>query len=323
MQLRKGGAAGGVEAERAAARQAAAAMRSSGTVLVGDISNTLITPPALAAERLGGVVFHELIGFQPKDPRTAVQLGWQRAEQARTDLPADNGPPIEFSIVAHAPYSVSPSLFTEIVRAARRAPLSIHLAESAEEIEFLRTGRGPIRDMIEALGVWTDTWQTPRCEPDEYVNHFDYLRPGTLVVHGVQFTAAALERLRSADVVIVTCPRSNEWVGAGIPPVAHFFASGIPVAIGTDSLASVSTLNLFDELAALRRIAPEVSAASLLDSATRIGATALGYGADYGTIAVGKRAALIAVRVPATVTDVEEYLVSGVTPADIQTLDAL
>jgi aminodeoxyfutalosine deaminase len=128
----------------------------------------------------------------------------------------------------------------------------------------------------------------------------------------VHLSMAAIERVRDRHAVVVTCPRSNVWVGAGIPPVPHFYGSGVRVAIGTDSLASVSSLNLFDELAELRRIAPEVAAAKLLESATWIGADALGRGADFGTLAVGKRAALIAVRVPHDVRDVEEYLVGGI-----------
>ncbi|MBI3263933.1 MAG: amidohydrolase family protein, partial [Acidobacteria bacterium] len=61
----------------------------------------------------------------------------------------------------------------------------------------------------------------------------------------------------------------------------------------------------------LRALAPSVPASVLLDSATRQGARALGFGAEYGTLQPGKRAALIAVDVPPAVEDVEEYLVSG------------
>jgi cytosine/adenosine deaminase-related metal-dependent hydrolase len=121
-----------------------------------------------------------------------------------------------------------------------------------------------------------------------------------------------MSRLRDAGGVLVVCPRSNEWVGAGLPNVLRAYALGLPVAVGTDSLASVATLNLFDELAELRRIAPGVSAAQLLESATRVGAEALGLDRSLGTIAQGKRAALAAVTVPDGITDVEEYLVSGV-----------
>ena len=52
-------------------------------------------------------------------------------------------------LVAHAPYSVAPGLFRAIVNAKRRGPLSVHVGESAEEIEFLQTGRGPFRALLQ------------------------------------------------------------------------------------------------------------------------------------------------------------------------------
>jgi cytosine/adenosine deaminase-related metal-dependent hydrolase len=327
--LRRAGVPGGKEAEVRAARDAAASMATTGTALVGDISNTLLTPAVLADAGLGGVVFHELIGFNEIDPAGAVRDAWARVAgieavfRARTrhrsahrqEPPGTPGnppePPLSFSVIAHAPYSVSPALFGAILARSREAPLAIHLAESPEEIEFLRTGHGPIRRMLEELGVWTGTWPVPRCDPVQYVSDLGYLRPGTLVVHCVHVTDSGLDRLRQARAVIVTCPRSNLRVGAGPPRLSHFYAAGIPVAVGTDSLASAPTLNLFDELAEMRRLAPEVSAATLLESATRVGADALGFG-DFGTIRAGQRAVFAAVDIPAGLTDVEEYLVSGV-----------
>ena len=224
--------------------------------------------------------------------------------------------PGRWSVVAHAPYSTSPALFREI--AARHegpAPLSVHLAESNEEMEFLQTGRGPIRDMLERLEVWDDAWTPPGAHPVRFMRDVGYLAPGTLLVHGVHLSPTDLDEARDAKAVLVTCPRSNVWVGGGVPPVARFYASGVNVAIGTDSLASVDSLSLFDELAALRRLAPEVEAARFLDSATRVGAEALGYGSDFGSITRGKRAAFVAVQLPHGLTrpaHVEEYLVSGV-----------
>jgi cytosine/adenosine deaminase-related metal-dependent hydrolase len=313
MAVRRGGAPGSAAEELAAARQAAAVMRAAGTALVGDISNSLMTPPVLTEAGLGGVVFHELTGFSAPDPVSQVQQAWQRIDALNAE-PRN----LSFSVVAHAPYSVSPDLFREIGRCAREAPLSVHLGESAEEVEFLRTGRGPIRQALERLGVWTEAWRAPGTGPVEYLRSLGYLRPGTLVVHGVQFDDAGLEGIREAGAVIVTCPRSNIWVGAGSPPAARFYAAGIPVAIGTDSLASCATLNVFDELAELHRIAPAVPPARLLASATEVGANALGFGADFGTLAPGRRAAIVAVQVPHDVVDVEEYLVSGVEQVQIQ-----
>jgi cytosine/adenosine deaminase-related metal-dependent hydrolase len=100
--------------------------------------------------------------------------------------------------------------------------------------------------------------------------------------------------------------------------VSAFYRSGVAVAVGTDSLASVPDLNLFGELAALRSIAPGILAGRLIESATRVGARALGFEDEYGTIEPGKRAALITVEVPAGVVDVEEYLLSGIQPGQVQ-----
>jgi len=314
VRTRRAGTPGGRDAEVAAAERAIASMTAAGTALVGDISNTLLTAPLLAAADLSGVVFHEVLGFNAADPTAIVREAWERVEHARH-------PRLSFSVVAHAPYSVSPALFAAIVARAGAAPLSIHLAESPEEVEFLRSGAGPIRSMLETLGAWTDTWRAPECDPVQYVADLGYLQPGTLIVHAVHLTDDGLERLRRAKAVIVTCPRSNLWVGAGPPRLSHFYAARVPVAVGTDSLASAPSLSVFDELAEMRRLAPEVSASTLLESATRVGAEALGYGRDFGTLGAGKRAVLARVALPAAgARDVEEYLVSGVPARDIATL---
>jgi len=315
VRLRRAGPPGGEPEMIAAMARAAFDMHATGTVLVGDISNTLLSPRILADTHLRGVVFHELLGFNAADPALQVREAWDRIAAVERGVA---GKDIAFNVVAHAPYSVSPALFAEILRRTRPEPLSIHLGESPEEVEFLRSGTGPIRDMLINLGVWADGWAAPACDPMTYVAGFGYVRRGTLIVHGVHLTDDALERIRSAGAVLVTCPRSNHWVGSGSPRLSHFYAARLPVAIGTDSLASSPTLNLFDELAEMRRIAPEVSASALLDSATRRGAEALGFGDRYGTLSAGKRAAMIAVDIPGRERDVEEYLVSGVAPGAVR-----
>ena len=325
LSSRRAGPSGGEAEVLEAMARAAVTMHATGTVLVGDISNTLLSPRVLAAAGLGGVVFHELLGFNTADPNRQVKEAWARVAVTAHHLQNPQHPKnlqhpqeLRFSVVAHAPYSVSPSLFIAIANRAGDTPLTVHLGESAEEIEFLETGGGPIRRTLEALGVWVETWEPPACDPVRYMENLGYLQPGTLVVHGVHLTDDALERLWKAQAVLVACPRSNLWVGAGAPRLAHFYSSRAPVAIGTDSLASAPTLNMFDELAEMRRLAPEVAAATLLDSATRRGAVALGFGDDYGTLAPRKRAALVAVEVPGSVGDVEEYLVSGIAPETIR-----
>jgi cytosine/adenosine deaminase-related metal-dependent hydrolase len=71
----------------------------------------------------------------------------------------------------------------------------------------------------------------------------------------------------------------------------------------------------------VRRLAPGVPAARILESATLAGARALGFAGELGSIEPGKRAQLLAVRLPADVRDVEEYLLGGIEPGDIRWLD--
>ena len=300
-----------VEPLKAAIRE----LQASGTVAVGDISNSLASPGPMRDAGLDGLVFHELLGFRERD---GALIDRARAERAAAAM--------RVSLAPHAPYSTSPELFRAIRKAVNESGcpiMSVHLGESAEESELLVTGTGPWRGMLELIGVWRDDWTIPGCGPVEYLDGLGVIDDKTLVVHGVQFDDVALARLAALGATLVTCPRSNQWVGVGMPPIERFYRSGVAVAIGTDSLASVEDLNLFSELKAMRWIAPNVPAQALLESATLVGARALGLADELGSLTPGKRAEILAIELPGPVDDVEAFLVSGVDASRIQHLGTL
>lgn len=310
--------------EGIAEEQIAHAVRASieeahrfGTALVGDVSNTLATSGLLAECDLPGVVFHELLGFRSDDAGRIVADALERLQRAAAH------PSIRHTLSAHAPYSVSPALFRSIhdrVQGVPGAPSSVHLGESLAELEFLKRGTGPWRSLLEDLGVWDHEWTVPRCGPVEYLDSLGVLSSRLLVVHGVHLESAELERLKAAGATLVTCPRGNLRTGAGVPPLADFFDAGLNVAVGTDSLASVPDLNVFAEIAEMRRLAPALPARSLLESATINGARALGFDQDFGSIDAGKRARLISIELEPSTANVEERLVSGVEASQIRWL---
>ena len=234
---------------------------ATGTVLVGDISNTLEAASALRDSGLGGVLSTSCSGSARPIRRGRVRAGVARWP---CTLP-------RFQTVcrrARAVFGVAGAVQGNRPAAAVTAPLTVHLAESAEEIEFLRTGTGPIRELLEELGVWTEDLARPSA-----IRWSTSIAGLSAARHARRprraLTDDGLDRLREAGAVVVTCPRSN----IGSAPACRGSRISMPpacrVAIGTDSLASAPTLNMFDELAELRRIAPEVAAAKLLESATR------------------------------------------------------
>ena len=236
-----------------------------------------------------------------------------------------SGAGVRVSLAPHAPYSTSIELFQAIRTAVTDGEcpiMSVHLGESPEEVELLEKGTGPWRGMLEMIGAWRDDWQAPACDPVSYLDRHCLIDANTLVVHGVQFSDAALARLAAIGATVVTCPRSNQWVGVGYPPIARFYRSGVKLAVGTDSLASVEDLNLFSELKTMRYLAPKVPASKIIESATLTGARALGLGDQLGTLTPGKQAKMIAVRLPAEVSDVEEFLLSGIRPEQIELVNA-
>jgi len=291
-------------------------LRRSGTCLVGDVTNTFATYGPLLDSDVSAALFRELLGFAVRDPEALVQAAQDQIAQL---MPVAR---LRSSVVPHAPYSVSPALMTAIARRNGERPLSVHLGESAQEVQFLRDGSGEWRALLESLGVWDPAWTPPGCGPVAYLDDLGLVNDRLLAVHGVQLTDGELARLAAAGATVVACPRSNRWTGAGVPPIDAFYASGARVAIGTDSLASVNDLNLFAEMAEVRRLAPRVPAARILESATLAGAQALGFASELGSIEPGKRAQLLAIRLPASCPDVEEYLLGGVEPADVEWLDA-
>jgi aminodeoxyfutalosine deaminase len=311
VSLRQGVESDPVPPIEAAVREA----RVAGTSVVGDVTNSLAAYGPLLDSELAAAVFWEVLGFNAADPTRIVEAMQRRID----DLLAVAW--LRPSLVPHAPYSVSPDLFRAIAGAGH-GPLSVHIAESADEVQFLHDGTGAWRDLLGRLGAWSDGWTPPGCRPVEYLDRLGLVTDRLLAVHCVQADDTELARLAAAGATIVTCPRSNRWTGAGVPPIERFYASGARVAIGTDSLASVHDLNLFAELAAVRQLAPAIPAGRLLASATLHGAAALGFASDFGSIEPGKRADLIAVSIPGDVEDVEEWLLGGVEPTEIRWLDA-
>ena len=265
-----------------------------GTAVVGDISNTLVTFEPLARSPLAAVVFYELIRFNAPDPEAVVERA-PRSRSRRCRRPTA----FESSLAAHAPYSVAPLVLRAIRRALDRdpfAPCSVHLAESAEEVEFIRTGGGPWRALLEELGVVGSGLGGARRQPGAVSGRERLSRRARAgrprrADDGGRSRAAG--RARDDARHLSAQQRAHRRRRAADRGVLRLRRAGRGRHRQPGERArSESCSPSWRRCARSRR---RCRPSTLLDSATRQGARALGFDADYGTIEPGKRARLLAV----------------------------
>jgi cytosine/adenosine deaminase-related metal-dependent hydrolase len=276
----------------------------SGTVAVGDVSNRLEHLDLLEASGLVPVVFHELLAWDP----LAAPGVLREAERRHGEIAARRFSRTQVRLAAHAPHSVSAPLMKGLV--AVGGPAAIHLAESAAEVRFLATANGEWSDFLRARGLGHVPFTAPGQSPTRYLDDLGALHAALLAAHCVHVDAGDRRLLAERGVSVAVCPRSNRNLGVGIPPVPELLADGVRVCLGTDSLASVPTLDLIDDMAALHREFPSLDPAVIVRMATLEGAGALGL-ADLGSLAHGKTAAMAFAPAAEGLSDPLAFLVSG------------
>jgi cytosine/adenosine deaminase-related metal-dependent hydrolase len=267
--------------------QGLAALRSNGTALVGDISNTGESLPHLEASPLEYRLFFECLGFDLLAPGPLEEaIPFFAASRA------DANPCI--SAAAHAPYSVSPALFKAVKQwnRARKRPQCVHLAESGAESEFLARGDGFFKELLQRRGRWVPEFRPPGLSPAAYLNSLNFWGPDTLAVHGVWLNPADCALLARRQTWVILCPRANAYTGAGAPPVPELLKTGVSLTLGTDSLAGNHDLNLFGEMLWLYKNYPHHPESLWLRLGTLQGARALQRDHDLGSLEPGKKAAL-------------------------------
>lgn len=253
-----------------------------GQTAVADSGTTGAAVRALAALGGHGVCYHEVIA--PEPAKSGEQLNEARAALRRLGAVAPPG--VTVGLSPHAPYTVSPDLARGTADLARSVgvPLAMHLAESAAESAFVHDGAGPFAQLWRRRRI---RLPEPARSPVAYAERLGLLGERLLAIHAVQIDSADLATLGECGVAVAACPRSNRRHGHGDPPLAAMRAAGLRVGLGTDSVASVPSLDLRAEARLAQELlgCPAVQAVELL---TRDGARALGRDRDLGTLAPGR-----------------------------------
>lgn len=216
-----------------------------------------------------------------------------------------------FGLAPHAPYTASRELYSDAAEIARKkdALLTTHLAESSEEMQMFREASGPAFDFLESIG-----------RPMEDCGHETplalLLRRQTIDAHWIiahlnELDPGDFDLLESAPKFqIVHCPRSHTFFGHAPFALQRLRALGFNICLGTDSLASNSSLSLFAEMRELLQKEAWLSAREVLEMVTVNAADAIGQGDRLGQIRPGCHADLIAIPGDGSVNTAFESIVT-------------
>jgi cytosine/adenosine deaminase-related metal-dependent hydrolase len=259
---------------------------NSGVVLIGDIGNEHYEE-----------LHSEGDDFQPNVFRMLEFLGPNR-EACRIALKNLTQLDERIAVTGHAPYSTAPELLLGIKKRCNRLEhiFSIHTGESLDEREFIQTGTGCFRDFLEKRNSWDGVFSFAESGfpgTIEYFDHLGILNDKTLLVHCVHVSKAELQLIKERGAQICLCPGSNQFLGVGPAPVEQMVALGLLPALGSDSPASNHAIDIWREMQLLIKSHSNLEHSTVLAMATMGGAKALRHDADFGSLAVGKKAKFI------------------------------
>lgn len=260
-----------------------------GTTTIADIvsSHGLARDPAVRSIPIRWCPFLEMTGVLSRTP--AADL----VRDALDGLEPVSAFTFRRGLSPHAPYSTEPALIELAASTARKRnwPWSIHVAESADELDMFRHGRGPLHHWLAPhRKSGANTMETPV----QFLDRLGVIGPNMLAVHANYVDDDDVRILGRRSAHVVHCPRSQAFFRHAPFPLRSMRDAGVNVCLGTDSRASLpvedADLSLFEEMRALRRQHPETTHEEVVRMATLGGARALGAEGVIGELREGARA---------------------------------
>ena len=214
-------------------------------------------------------------------------------------------------LAPHAPYTASSQLYRDASEIARKegVPFTTHLAESSEEMQMFREARGPAFDFLKSIGRPME--DCGRETPLSLVIRQQAITEDWMVAHLNELGQGDFELLaRAPKFHIVHCPRSHRFFGHAPFALQQLRKLGFNICLGTDSLASNSSLSLFAEMRELLRKEASLAPRDLLEMVTIHAAEAIGEKSKLGQISPGFHADMIAIPCEAARPNLWEHIVA-------------
>ncbi len=201
-----------------------------------------------------------------------------------------------FGLAPHAPFTASAQLFSAASEISRKyhVPVTTHVAESREEMQMFRNANGSLFDFLKSIGRQLD--DCGGNTPLSSLMQSHAVDERWVIAHLNELTEDDFDLLaRAKKFHIAHCPRSHTFFGHTPFELRRLRTLGFNICLGTDSLASNSSLSLFSEMRELLHQKPWISPREVLEMATVNAAHAIGQADLLGRISPGFCADLIAI----------------------------
>lgn len=266
----------------------------AGITTFADTCDSGVVLEAMRERGVRGIMYQEV--FSPSAEPTAVRDAAARLAEQLARHDAFETELQHVGVSPHAPYTVSDPLFALVARSGRR--IAVHIAESDAEHRFVCEGEGPFADAHRARGLPVARRAT---SPITLLEKLGVLDAHPLLIHCVRVSDTDIAAIATSGSSVAHCPISNAKLGHGIAPLLELLDAGIPVGLGSDSMAANNRMHLLEESRAAvlaQRVRASRSdalpASRALELATLGGARALGLAHRIGSLEVGKEADLAA-----------------------------
>ncbi|HVX26264.1 MAG TPA: amidohydrolase family protein [Parafilimonas sp.] len=268
-------------------------MYENGIVGVGDICNSTDTIFQKQKSKIEYRNFVEVLGFNEQSEErfqnyikvynTYCEAGFEKNS----------------SIIPHAPYTVSNSMFDLINNFSADKIISIHNQETLAEDELYQTKAGEFLKLYQFLNINIDFFKPyNKSSLQSYLQLLDKTKQ-ILLIHNT-FTKQAdinfsVEQSKKANQKLFwcLCVNANLYIENNLPPVELFRKNNCNIVLGTDSYSSNHSLNILDEIKTIRQNFPSIETKEILQWATLNGAKALGMKNKYGSFEKGKMPGIV------------------------------
>ena len=268
--------------------KAEAEMLANGIVAVGDISNTLDTLAQKAKHNLAYYTFVELYDLDPTRAQDKLNAGIEIQKTFEQNC-------IRASLVPHAPYSVTNSLWKLLSEHFGAHTISMHTQETPDENDFFKTKTGSFLGMYERTKVSLDFFEPTGLSSLQSVLPIFKNAHTSILVHN-SFTNAndiSAVKKQMPNTFWCLCPNANQYIEQTMPPIELLRTGSANIIVGTDSYASNWSLNILDELKTIQKHNPQIPLDEMLGWATLHGARALQMDKHLGSFEIGKKPGVV------------------------------